>query len=118
MTYDNKNLGKDNYKHLIDLWIEIHNQILNNTKRYNNNILYLNYYDYVNNHKFLENSLNNFYKPKEYITITDYTNKQLVTTNTRRSKNENIKDIDPKYKDYRFEEIKNIFTNFKFKLDV
>ena len=117
MTYENKNLGKDNFKHIMDLWIEIHSQVWDNMKNYNNNTLYLNYYDYVDNYKFLENSLNNFYKPKEYITIDDYSNKQLVTTNTRRSKNETIKDINPNYRDYRLDEIKDIFNKFNFNLD-
>tara|TARA_R110001592_G_scaffold98243_2_gene280760 strand:+ start:4000 stop:4731 length:732 start_codon:yes stop_codon:yes gene_type:complete len=117
MTYNNRNLGKDNFKHIMDLWIEIHTQILDNVKNYNNNILYLNYYDYVNSYKSLEESLNNFYKPKNYITINDYSNKQLVHTNTRRSKNETIKDIDSNYKDYRLDEIVNIFKKFNFNLD-
>lgn len=118
MTYENENLGKDNFKHIIDLWIEIYNQIWDNVKNYNNNILYLNYYNYVDNYKFLEESLNNFYKPQNYITINDYTSKQLVSTNKRKSKGETIKDIDPNYKDYRLDEIKNIYSNFKIKLDV
>lgn len=118
MTYDNKNLGKDNFKHIIDLWIEIYNQVWDNMKNYSNNVLYLNYYDYVDNYKSLEESLNNFYNPQNYITIDDYSNKQLVYTNRRRSKNETIKDIDPNYKDYRLNEIKNIYSNFKIKLDV
>tara|TARA_S200002703_G_C3718176_1_gene220618 strand:- start:34 stop:762 length:729 start_codon:yes stop_codon:yes gene_type:complete len=118
MTYENKNLGKDNFKHIIDLWIEIYNQVWNNMKNSNNNILCLNYYDYVDNYKFLEESLNNFYKPQNYITINNYTNKQLVKTNKRKSKGETIRDINPNYKGYRLDEIKNIYSNFKIKLDV
>lgn len=118
MTKDNKNLNEDPYKHLIDLWIEIYNQVLDNIEKYDNKVLYLNYYDYVNDYKFIEKSLNNFYQFENYINIEDYTNKQLVRTNKRRSKGETIKDIDPNYKDYRLDEIKNIYSNFKIKLDV
>lgn len=117
-TVENKHLNIDNSKHLIDLWIEICNQILINTKNVTSKVLYLNYYDYVSDYKFLEKKLNDFYQTSNYIKIEDFTTKKLVNTNARASKGETIKDI-PKGFDisYRLDEIKEIFTQFNFKTD-
>jgi len=115
-TNTNTYLNSDPPKHLIDLWIEICNQILINTKNITSKVLYLNYYDYVDDYKFLEKKLNDFYQTPNYIKIEDFTKKKLVNTNIRASKGEIIKDI-PKGFDisYRLDEIKEIFTQFNFK---
>lgn len=113
-TYLNSNPSK----HLIDLWIDICNQILTSTKNVTSKVLYLNYYDYVADYKFLEKTLNNFYQTQDYIKIKDFTEKRLVKTNFRASKGETIKDIPDGFDvSYRLDEIKEIFTQFNFKTD-
>lgn len=112
----NINLKSDNNKHLIDLWIDICKVILCWAPRVSKKILYINYYDYVDDFKFLERQLNNFYPFPSHTPLKDYTNTQLVTTNNRSSRRETIKDIPVGFNiKYRGEEIADIFRQFNFK---
>ena len=77
-------------------------------------ILFLDYYEYVENKQFLEQTLNSFYNTKEYIELKNYVNVQVVHTNRRRSRHETRYDVKDEYKTYRLGEINDVLEKFGF----
>ena len=71
---------------------------------------------YVDDNKYMETFLNDL--SGKNVELYDYTEKQLVRTNTRRSKGEGALDLNFDYYGYRIEDIRDILIRLKFDEDL